>query len=682
MCLFYSLQHLTASLDQLSSSLKESQGYPYNILKQSSLAKNPETGEVDPVRLEIMKKKGFFPYESFKSVDALFRMTEFPPIEAFYSTLSDSLLVTEEEYNYAKSVFATFELKNMLAYCVMYCLIDIYTLAECFSFYSDTIQDFCGLSPWNFLGTPSLSFAAFFKTSNVKLDLIQDRDMFMTIEQSLRGGLSYVCQRYAEASDTKKLLYLDKNALYSSCLLLPLPRAEFSFMDRADIDATDWRNVDPLVDGGYGYILEVDLTYPEHLHLEHADMPLAAEKVVITEDMFSPYTTDLHKTLKSKESYKEVKLTATFGPRKNYVCHLANLQYYLRKGMILDCIHKVIRFKQSTFAQEYIEKCTKARAASKFKYQMDRYKAMGNSVVGKLCENKRNRVNAKAVKSPAKALKLGSRPGLVKTRILKEDLVLFFTKEQEVLLDSNIAVSFTIYELSKLKVLQDFYEIFKPKFPTLRVGMSDTDSILMQVQSSDLVDDLGSIKDIMDFSNYHPQHPLFDLTNKKRLNMWKDECGGAIMTEFAGLRPKCYAYKVKPSEFHLEEGGDPGKTSETKLCKGVLRSAVKKDLTFDMYKQALFESQQFRCQYYKIAMKDDLVFTTRIVKIALNALDTKRFYLDCGVHSVPYNSIEISLFGSSQCWRCLGDEPPLALKQLSRNHNDIDDNHKSMDVDI
>ena len=55
----------------------------------------------------------------------------------------------------------------------------------------------------------------------------------------------------------------------------------------------------------------------------------------------------------------------------------------------------------------------------------------------------------------------------------------------------------------------------------------------------------------------------------------KNELGGAIMTEFVALRPNLYSYRK------LDDGED-------KMCKGIKKCAVKKTLTFEDYKNCLF----------------------------------------------------------------------------------------------
>ena len=43
-----------------------------------------------------------------------------------------------------------------------------------------------------------------------------------------------------------------------------------------------------------GYILQVDLEYPEDLHRAHGSFPLAPEKLNISADMLSPYAKGEH----------------------------------------------------------------------------------------------------------------------------------------------------------------------------------------------------------------------------------------------------------------------------------------------------------------------------------------------------------------------------------------------------
>ncbi len=184
----------------------------------------------------------------------------------------------------------------------------------------------------------------------------------------------------------------------------------------------------------------------------------------------------------------------------------------------------------------------------------------------------------------------------------------------------------------------------------------------MAVETEDVDADLKSLESRLDTSNYPKTHPLFSDKNKKALHCWKNEAGGGHdIDEMAVLRPKVYSYRSVPNKYAPEQSTE----LEIKLCKGVNRKAVKRCLTFDMYKRALMEQKQFYATFHNIRLKSNQLRTTEIRKLALSAICNKRYWLDCGRHSVGYGSVEIELFGGD-CWRCKQKDPPAALQEVSR----------------
>ncbi len=115
------------------------------------------------------------------------------------------------------------------------------------------------------------------------------------------------------------------------------------------------------------------------------------------------------------------------------------------------------------------------------------------------------------------------------------------------------------------------------------MAYTDTDSYVIHVKTDDIYDDFNQLNNHMDFSDYNKEHKCYDNSNKKVLGKFKDEVNGKIITEFIGLKPKMYAFKIQESKDKM-------------TAKGVPEKLVKRDFYFDMYKQT-FEDTNYTKQY-------------------------------------------------------------------------------------
>ena len=173
-----------------------------------------------------------------------------------------------------------------------------------------------------------------------------------------------------------------------------------------------------------GWILEVDIGYPKELHKEHDSYPLATEKKVVKKEWMSDYQKRLMEDLELKPPDSE-KLLLTLEDKNYYIVHYRNLQFYLKQGMKLKRVHRVLEFEQERWMEPYIRMNTEFRKKAKNDFEKDFYKLMNNSVFGKTMENLRNRVDIKIVKSNEtnKIRKLVASPLYSRHVIFTNDLV-------------------------------------------------------------------------------------------------------------------------------------------------------------------------------------------------------------------------------------------------------------------
>ena len=218
-----SFQFMSSSLDKLVSNL------PKDDLMYTSKAFKGK-------RLDLMSQKGVCPYDFMDSFEK-FNQTELPNKDQFYSILNDQH-ITDYEYDHAKKVWKTFNIKTMGEYHDLYLVSDVLLLTDVFENFRKTCMQYYKLDPCHYFTSLGLSWDAMLKMTNIKLELMTDIDMFQFIEKGMRGGVSYIANRYGNANNkymkeydekapSKYIMYLDANNFYGWAMSQYLPTSNF-----------------------------------------------------------------------------------------------------------------------------------------------------------------------------------------------------------------------------------------------------------------------------------------------------------------------------------------------------------------------------------------------------------------------------------------------------------------------
>ena len=610
-----SFQFMPSSLDTLVSNLAKE-----GLSKFAYISKHFSEDQ-----LPLLLRKGVYPYDHVDGPN-VFGETRLPPIESFYNSLTQQH-ISLDDYSYAKTIWEKFEIKFMGEYHDLYLLTDVLLLADVFQNFRTICMQYYGLDPLHFYTAPGLAWNACLKMTGQKLELLTDVDMHLFIEQGLRGGISMISNRYSKANNpylpdfdvTKPktyINYVDANNLYGHAMCQPLPTHDFKWVEPLDVfQVSD--------DSETGYILEVDLDYPAHLHDKHSDYPLAPERKVITPDMLSPYCQALGQNGSSHE-----KLLPNLLPKTNYVVHYRNLKFYLSQGLVLKHVHRVLSFQQSPWLKPYIQFNTQKRKEAKNDFEKDFFKLLNNSVFGKTMENLRKHIDVKLVNSEIKAKKLACKPNFDSFKIFNPDLTAIQMKKTKLKLNKPVYIGCSILDISKIFMYDFHYSYIMSKYGlNAKLLFTDTDSLCYQIQTDDIYHDMAQDSHLFDTSDYPIEHPLYNTTNKKVLGKMKDECCGVPPTEFIGLRSKMYSL--------MYDG------KEKKTAKGVKKSVVQNVITHEDYKSTLFEKTSQTHSMTQIRSYGHELYTVRLNKTSLSSYDDKRYILDDGVNTLAYGHYKI-----------------------------------------
>ena len=114
-----------------------------------------------------------------------------------------------------------------------------------------------------------------------------------------------------------------------------VPHGEFKWLNKKEINGFCLNSIEE--NSSVGYILGVDLKYPDKLRKMHNDYPLAPERLEISQNMLSKYCSNI------ADEYGK------------------NLKLYLSLGMKLTKFHRTLKFKQCNWLKKYIDFNTNKR---------------------------------------------------------------------------------------------------------------------------------------------------------------------------------------------------------------------------------------------------------------------------------------------------------------------------------
>ena len=183
------------------------------------------------------------------------------------------------------------------------------------------------------------------------------------IEDGIRGGICHAIKRYATANnyymkdydenkDSSYIQYLNRNNFYGMAMCEKLPVKGFKWIDDISIINEEFLKSSDK-ESSKGYILKIDVDYPNELKDLHCDFPFLPERLIVN---------------------NTEKLICNLQNKKDYVVHINTLKQALEHGLKLINFQQVIEFDQEEWLKGYINLNTELRKKATNDFEKDFFK--------------------------------------------------------------------------------------------------------------------------------------------------------------------------------------------------------------------------------------------------------------------------------------------------------------------
>ena len=296
-----------------------------------------------PDKWKFLTKKLAYPYVFFNCIEDYQKTIDNLKKEDFFSKLKNKC-PDDEEMERTEEIIKKFDIKNGEELTEIFLKSDFLILACVFEkFIKTSINEF-GINPLYCVSLPGYTWECGLKYTGINLQTIQDKDLILTLEINIRGGISSVMgDRYVKSDENKKIMYMGATNLYGHSMIQPLPYDEIE-MWHGDPDLyTNWLEeiFNTPDDSDIGYFVEVDLRYPDNIKEKTKNFPFCPQNKIIDKDEYNDYM----KEIKAENYAKSKKLLCDWTDKIKILVHYRMLKFYIRHGMVVDKIHEIISFK-------------------------------------------------------------------------------------------------------------------------------------------------------------------------------------------------------------------------------------------------------------------------------------------------------------------------------------------------
>ena len=331
-------------------------------------------------RIYGCKTKTIYPYEyfgleSYSSKATYQEAIGNLKIEDFKSSLHNKLPTQEEVDNFNNENSH----KTGKDPTIEYLQNDVEILDYCMNEYVKLSMKEFKLNPLHYVGLPGYSFDCWLMSSGVTLDTLQDKQMLDDFVGAKRGGICGIMgDRYINISITntnanitdntntntstntntntndkvinRKIWYIDANNLYGYAMMQNLPYKDFEFITTTTLDPrTDIVRGKPsgfldailnTPDGSdHGYYIVCDIDYTNECKERTEQLALMPNKRKINDNELGYQERDGVKA-------RSEKLILDQNNKTEYMVHYRMLKFYVKMGVKVTKIHRVIKFIQ------------------------------------------------------------------------------------------------------------------------------------------------------------------------------------------------------------------------------------------------------------------------------------------------------------------------------------------------